>query len=68
MKKIIFDTNIYDQIAAYPEIIKIIRSYVETNKIEIIVTMTIIDELRKSLSKAYLIGFLFRKYLNPYLF
>ena len=51
MKKIIFDTNSYDQIAAHPETIEIIRHYVEINKIVIMITMTIIDELKESLFK-----------------
>ena len=48
MKKIIFDANSYDQLAAHPETIEIVRHCVEENKIIILITRTIMDELKTS--------------------
>jgi len=48
MKKIIFDTNSYDQIAVHPETIETIRHCIEENRIQIMITMSIINELKKS--------------------
>ena len=48
MKKIIFDANSYDQLAAHPETIEIVRHCIEKNKITILITRTIMDELKTS--------------------
>lgn len=48
MKKIIFDTNCFDQIAKTPNIVAVIRTCIEKKKIQVIVTRTIIDELNDS--------------------